>query len=93
MQARQTQVESLARLAIGLALNLCLWPVSQVLAKSGSYERQHFLTLLGSGLAALAMAVLIPMFWRGKPWHAAVSFVLLWLPGLVLYSILSMVVR
>ena len=80
------------RLGVGLILNLCLWPCFQGLARWGSYERATRLALISGSLAAVALVSLVPVFWRGKAWHAPIAFVLLWLPGFALYQVVLTVI-
>lgn len=81
------------RLAVGLALNVCLWPVIRELGMWSSYDREIRLALLSGSLAAAAVVSVIPLFWRGKAWQAPIAFVLLWLPAIAVYGILSIVVH
>jgi len=75
--------EGYVRLGVGVALNLCLWPLVDGLAKWGSYERETRLALISGSLAAATFVSVVPVFWRGKAWHAPIAFVLLWLPAFI----------
>jgi hypothetical protein len=85
--------EGFVRLGVGLALNLCLWPLVSGLAKWSSYDRETRLAFVSGSLAAAAVVSVIPLFWRGKPWQAPLAFVLLWLPGLTLYAVICTVLH
>ena len=68
-------------------LQILLWPLSREMSKWGSYEQALHSTLIVICIAPIALVTLVPVFWRGKPWHAPIAFVLLWLPGYVLYQV------
>ena len=89
----KSDTEGFVRLGVGFALNLCLWPLVQGLAKWSSYDRETRLALISGSLAAAAMVSLIPVFWRGKAWQAPIAFVLLWLPALALYGVVVTVIH
>ena len=88
----RSDTENFIRLGIGLALNLCLWPLGRELAKWGSYERETQLALISGSLAAVALVSVAPLFWRGRAWQTPIAFVLLWLPAFALYGIVSSVI-
>jgi len=87
----KSKTEGWTRLAIGAALNACLWPVWRGVSLWSSDDREYRLALIAGGLAAATLVSVIPIFWRGQAWQAAVGFVLLWLPAFVLFSLFSLV--
>ena len=87
-----SEKECWVRLAAGLILSGCLWPLFKAMSKWSSYDRELRVALLGTALAAIALVSVVPLFWRAapaKPWIAPIAFVLLWLPLLVLWGALS----
>lgn len=80
------------RLSIGGGLNLCLWPVWGQLSVSGSDYRHYWLTLAGGILATVALATLVPLFWRGEAWQAPIAFIFLWLPCIVFFAVVQMII-
>jgi hypothetical protein len=85
----KSNTESWVRLAVGVILNGCLWPLMQGMGKWSSYDRELRLALLGMALAATALVAVVPLFWRGRAWQVPIAFVLLWLPALVLWGAVS----
>jgi site-specific recombinase len=83
----RSKTEQWMRLGVGVALNVVLWPLVQAAGVWSSYEREYRLALVSGGLAAAAIVSVVPLFWRGQPWHAAIAFVLLWLPVLALFGV------
>jgi hypothetical protein len=88
----KSDIESWVRLAVGVILNGCVWPLMQGMAKWSSYDRELRFALLGTAIAATALVAVIPLFWRGRPWQAPIAFVLLWLPALILWNVVSSVI-
>ena len=86
---KKQKQRSFARLIVGFLLNVVLWFVFRQMSMSGSIERDFHINLLGGCLAGTAIVIILPIFWRGVPWQGPLAFVLLWLPGLVLYGTLS----
>lgn len=84
-----SETEGWMRLVIGIVLNACLWPLAAAISRWSSYDREARITLLAGGVAAAALAIVVPLFWRGRPWQAPIAFVLLWLPLLVLCGVFS----
>ena len=83
----KSETESLVRLGLGLALNICLWPLVHGLARWSSYDREARIALISGSLAVAALVAVVPLFWRGKPWQAPFAFLLLWLPAAALYAV------
>lgn len=81
------QKESWARLLLSFALNIGLWFVFSGLSKWSTLDREFRLNLIGAGLAAPAIVITLPIFWRGIPWHAPLALLLLALPGYVIFSV------
>ena len=80
------------RLGIGVVLNTCLWPVFSGLSRWGSYDREYQLLLLGGAVATAALVSVTPTFWRGQPFQTPFAFLLLWLPGAVLWRVIQALV-
>jgi len=78
--------ESLARLLVGFVLDIGIWAAYSGLSKWSTIEREFRLTIIGSCLAALAIVLVLPVFWRGIAWHAPLAFLLLVLPGFAIFS-------
>jgi len=87
----KSKIEGFARLAVGVLLNTCLWPVFKGLTGWSSYDREYRLALIGGALAAATFVFIVPTFWRGQPWQAPIAFVLLWLPILVLFQVMYLI--
>ena len=87
----KSNTEGWVRLGLGALLNTGLWPAWRGLSTWSSYDREYRLALIGGGLAAAALVSVIPIFWRGQAWQAPLAFVLLWLPALVLFGIMSLI--
>ena len=85
--------EGWIRLAVGVVLNACLWPVWLGLSRWSSYDREYRLTLISGAIAAAAFVSIVPLFWRGQPWQVPLAFVLLWLPVLALYGVVSFTIN
>ncbi len=85
----KAEKEPLTRLGVGLALNLCLWPVMQAFAVWSGIEREVRVSIIGGMLAAAALVALAPLFWRGKPWQVAIAFLLILLPGWTALAVLA----
>ena len=81
------QKEGLIRLIVGLVLNVPLYFVVHQLALWSSSEREFRLNLIGICLAAPILVFVLPIFWRGAPWHAPLALLLLVLPGFMLVSV------
>jgi hypothetical protein len=81
--------EGWVRLGVGAILDACLWPVFSGLLRWSSYDREYRLLFVGGALAAAALVSVIPTFWRGQSSHAPFAFILLWLPGAVLFQIVQ----
>ena len=73
MQIRRT-TEGWLRLGVGIVLNVALLLFSGPAARSGGYNREAHFDLVLLALAAPALVTIIPLYWRGKPWQAAVAF-------------------
>ena len=71
MHSLQLKTEEWMRLGIGVALNILLWPLTQMLARWSSYDREAHLALISAAAAAVALVAIIPLFWRGHAWLAA----------------------
>jgi hypothetical protein len=84
--------EQSIRLALGTALNICLWPLVMQSAKWRSFDREAYLTIIEGGVAAAALVSVKPLFWRGRPWQVPIAFVLLWLPSVELYNIVLLLI-
>jgi len=76
---------SFCRLIAGLACNLLILLPGEI-GKSNAPPRAYALVV---SLATAGFVFVLPVFWRGVPWQAPIAFVLLWLPGLVLYMAIS----
>jgi len=88
------QKEGLARLLVGFALNIPLYFLLHQLALWSSTEREVSLCVIGGTLAVATVVFVIPVFWRGAAWQAPLAFVLIFfLPGRVLFSITSVVLK
>lgn len=87
-----SQPECLIRVGIGLISNVLLFPISITGTRWSSYDRAGA-TLLAAGLVVIALASVIPVFWRGKGWQSLIAFVLLWFPAAALYVILRSTFR
>jgi len=79
--------EGWLRLSIGVVLNAVLWPLMGAAARWSNYDREAHLALINIAVAATTLVVVIPLFWRGRPWQAPVAFILMWLPVMVLYNV------
>jgi hypothetical protein len=86
---KKQKQRSLARLIVGFLLNIVLWDIVRQMSKGGIIEQDFHVALLGGCLAGTALVIVLPIFWRGTPWQVPLAFVLLWLPGLVLFMALS----
>ena len=80
--------EGLARLVGALVLNAVLYFITIRLALWSGIEREFRLNLVGSFVATLALVLVLPVFWRGEPWHAPVALLLVALPGFIMFSVL-----
>ncbi len=89
----RSDTQSYVRLGVGLALDVCLWPLIKAGAVWGSYERETRIALISGSVAAAAVVVVVPLFWQGKPWQAPIAFVLLWLPILAFYGVILTLVH
>jgi hypothetical protein len=85
--------EGWLRLGIGVGLNLALVLCSAGAARWGSYDKEAHDDLILLALAAPALVVTIPLYWRGKPWQAAVTLPLLFLPVIVLWTVVSTILN
>jgi hypothetical protein len=83
--------EGLARLIVGGALNLPLYFVLCRLAVWSSDAREIRLLFTGGSLGAIALWILIPVFWRGIPGQAPIALTFGVLPGYILFAYLSYV--
>ena len=88
----KSKAQGWVRLAVGAVLNACLWPVWSGLSRWSSYDREYQLAIIGGGLAAAAIVSVVPIFWRGESWQTPLAFLLLWLPTLVLYGVVQLVI-
>jgi hypothetical protein len=88
----RSKTEGWLRLGTGVVLNAVLWPLTQVLSKWSSYDREAHLAILTAAVAAAALVSVIPLFWRGQPWQSPIAFVLIWLPAFALYGVVSLVI-
>jgi len=88
----KSKTEGWWRLGVGVILNAGLLPVFTGLSRWSNYDREYRLLLIGGALAATAMVSVVPTFWRGQTWQAPIAFVLLWLPGLVLFEVVQSVI-
>jgi hypothetical protein len=79
--------EGLARLSGAFALNVALSFIVIQLALWSGVDREFRLSLVGSFLAALALVLVVPVFWKGAPWHAPLAFLLVVLPGFIIFSV------
>ena len=84
----KSDTEGFVRLALGLALNVCLWPLIQAFGGWSTYEREMLLSLISASLAAAVVVAVVPLFRHGKPWQVPLAFVLLWLPALAVCSVI-----
>jgi hypothetical protein len=88
------QKEGLARLVVGLALNVGLWFVFPELAKWSTVQKEIRDHLIGGSLAAAVWVFVVPVFWRGIPWQAPIAFVLIFfLPGFAFVSVLMTIFK
>src|ERR1035438_6939171 len=79
------RTERWLRLGMGVVLNVVLMALSAGPAgRWGGYDREAHFALINIAVAAPAFVTVIPLFWRGQPWQAAVALVLLLLPFVVL---------
>jgi hypothetical protein len=62
-------------------------------ARWGGYNREAHYDLVLLALAAPALVTIIPLYWRGQPWQAAVALPLLWLPVMVLWVAVSTILN
>ena len=75
------------RLGTGVVLNVVLMALSAGPAgRWGGYDREAHFALINIAVAAPAFVTVIPLFWRGQPWQAAVGLILLLLPFIVLWT-------
>ncbi len=75
------------RLGAGVVLNVVLIVLSAGPAgRSDGYDREARFALINIAVAAPAFITVIPLFWRGQPWQAAVGLLLLVLPFTVLWT-------
>ncbi len=81
--------EGWLRLSIGFVLNAVLWLLMAAGARWSNYDREAHLAVINISVAAVALVTVIPIFWRGKPWQVPLAFILLWLPAMLLYSVLG----
>jgi hypothetical protein len=83
--------ECLARLIVGVVLNIGLWLVCRgICGRGGILERDIPLSLIGGALAGATWVFVVPVFWRGAPWQVPVAFaVVFFLPCLVLVSVVA----
>jgi hypothetical protein len=57
----------------------------KALSRWSLYDLDARLALASGAVAATALVAVIPLFWHGQPWQAAIAFVLLWLPAFTLF--------
>jgi hypothetical protein len=88
----KSKTEGWWRLGVGVILNACLWPVFTGLSRWSSYDREYRLALIGGALAAAALISVVPIFWRGHAWQTPFAFLLLWLPGVVLFGVVQFII-
>jgi hypothetical protein len=75
------------RLGTGVVLNVVLLLCSGPAASWGGYDREAHYSLIMLAVAVPAFVMIVPLFWRGQPWQAAVAFPLLCLPVIVLWAV------
>ena len=76
---------SLYRLVAGLVCNILILLPGEV-GKSNAPSSAYVLVV---SFATAGFVFVVPVFWRGVPWQAPIAFVLLWLPALALYMVIS----
>ena len=81
--------EGLLRLAAALLLNVGLWMLFPEVSKWSSVEREIRLSLLAGSLAAPAFVILVPCYWRGDPRYVPFAFLLMVLPGFMIFQAAS----
>ena len=87
-----SKAEGYVRLAGGSILNLCLLPVFHGLSLSGNNYRDYGHALFWGALATSAVYFVVPTFWRGGTWQSPVAFVLLCVPGIVLFGVVQLII-
>ena len=75
-----------------LCLVIWLWPVSHGLSLTGNAYRDYAHVLFYGVLAASTFAFVAPTFWRGEKWQGIFAFALLWLPGIVLFRAIQLII-
>jgi hypothetical protein len=88
----KSKAESWLRLSVGVVLNACLYPVWSGLSRWSSFDREYRLLLIAGALASAALVSVLPIFWRGQAWQTPFAFLLLWLPGIVLFGVVRSVI-
>lgn len=83
----------LVRLFVGFVLNVALWLVYDRLAKWGGIDREFRFNFIGGALALIALVAVIPVFWRGDPSQAPFAFLLMGLPGFILFCVVTSALR
>jgi hypothetical protein len=75
------------RLGLGVALNIVVLALSAgPTGRWGGYDQEAHFAVINIAVAALAFVTIIPLFWRGESWQAAVALLLLLAPFLVLWT-------
>lgn len=82
-----SKVEGYVRLTGGGILNLCLllWLFFQGLSPLGNGYGDLGHAVFYAIFAMVAFTFIVPTFWRCGRWQAAVAFVLLCVPGIILF--------
>ncbi len=81
--------EGWLRLGIGVGLNVALLLCSAPYARWGSYNQEAHGDLIVLALSAPALVTIIPLYWRGEPWQAALALPLLFLPAMCLWVVVG----
>ena len=88
---KNPRIEGLVRLGFGTVLNVLLWElVGRNIGKSGGLDDDFQKAMIAMLLGAPALVCVIPVFWRGEAWHAPLAFVLMPLPGLLLFFVVHL---
>lgn len=85
--------QEFVRLILGLLLNLALWFVFRELALFSTVDREFRIAFLGGCIASATLVIVIPIFWKGKAWHAPIAFLMLWLPAIVFWQVFGIVLQ
>jgi hypothetical protein len=89
----KSRKEGWTRLAIGAALNSCLWPLWHGFSRWISHDREFRFALIGGVLAAATFVAVVPTFWRGQGWQVPLAFLLLWLPSAVVFGVVQLIIN